>query len=628
MFLLVCTSVLGLTGLAGLGYTQIDRVFAAANFNTVNTLPSVFLLNDISTELFKMRLHIWHHLMQSEKAVMQEDEQNIDSVRFNTEKLLKDYELLIADAEDKQLLENDRNSLKFFDNFVTKVLETSTANKKTEARDMLQNNQEILDKIFQDLSKHVAYNARQGKQSSDAALQIQASALNLSLAVALLSMLVTSCIGFIITRKLQRQLGGEPDCVVDLANKIALGNLNTSIDLKTGDNNSIMAAMKNMVSAIQGLVTDAGLIVDAAVSGRLDTRLDATKHQGDFRKIVNGINQTLDTVIGPLTEVRGLLVGMEHGDISRQINGKYQGQLEELVNAANNSVTKLSQTISQVINAAGELTNASVQISATSQALSQSASQQAAGVDEASASIEQMAASINQNAENAKVTEGMATKASKEALAGGEAVQHTVTAMKQIAGKIGIIDDIAYQTNMLALNAAIEAARAGDHGKGFAVVAAEVRKLAERSQIAAQEIGELAESSVKTAESAGELLNEIVPSIAKTSDLVQEIAAASLEQSAGVNQVNNAMNQMNQITQQNASASEQLAATAEEMTGQSEQLQQLMAFFKLSGFESPIKTAPALLSKKPPIKYETRSKPQPKKRSVAGEFDLSQFVRY
>jgi methyl-accepting chemotaxis protein len=155
--------------------------------------------------------------------------------------------------------------------------------------------------------------------------------------------------------------------------------------------------------------------------------------------------------------------------------------------------------------------------------------------------------------------------------------------MKQIAQKIGIIDDIAYQTNLLALNAAIEAARAGEHGKGFAVVAAEVRKLAERSQVAAQEIGTVASSSVELAEKAGRLLDAIVPNIRKTSDLVQEITAASEEQSSGVGQINGAVTQLSQTTQQNASSSEELAATAEEMSGQAEQLQQAMSFFKLAG---------------------------------------------
>jgi methyl-accepting chemotaxis protein len=198
-----------------------------------------------------------------------------------------------------------------------------------------------------------------------------------------------------------------------------------------------------------------------------------------------------------------------------------------------------------------------------------------------------MTASISQNTENSKVTDGMATKAATEASEGGEAVRATVAAMKQIALKIRIIDDIAYQTNLLALNAAIEAARAGEHGKGFAVVATEVRKLAERSQVAAQEIGTVASSSVELAEQAGKLLDAIVPNIRKTSDLVQEITAASEEQSSGVSQINVAVNQLSQTTQQNASSSEELAATAEEMSGQAEQLQQTMAFFKIA--ESPVR---------------------------------------
>ncbi len=244
-------------------------------------------------------------------------------------------------------------------------------------------------------------------------------------------------------------------------------------------------------------------------------------------------------------------------------------------------VGKLSQVVAEVKGGAESIGSASEQVSATAQSLSQASSEQAAGVEETSASIEQMTASISQNTENAKVTDGMAAKAAKEAEEGGEAVKATVAAMKQIATKIGIIDDIAYQTNLLALNAAIEAARAGEHGKGFAVVAAEVRRLAERSQVAAQEIGTVATSSVELAEKAGTLLDEMVPNIKKTSDLVQEITAASEEQSSGVGQINSAVTQLSQATQQNAASSEELAATAEEMSGQAEQLQQLMAFFKV-----------------------------------------------
>jgi len=365
--------------------------------------------------------------------------------------------------------------------------------------------------------------------------------------------------------------------------RISKGDIPPKItDPYSGDYNIIKNNLNACIDAVDALVADALMLAQAAVEGKLETRADASKHQGDYQRIVKGVNDTLDNVVGPINDVRRVMAAMEVGDMTQTITKSYQGDFDLLKQAINNTVSKLAETITAVRASADSLASASEEISATAQSLSQASSEQAASVEETSASIEQMTASINQNTENAKVTDSMAGKASKEATEGGKAVSSTVEAMKKIAGKIGIVDDIAYQTNLLALNAAIEAARAGEHGKGFAVVAAEVRKLAERSQVAAQEIGELASSSVGLAEKAGKLLDEIVPSINKTSDLVQEIASASSEQSSGVAQINSAMGQLNQITQQNASASEELAATSEEMSSQTEQLQNVMTFFKLN----------------------------------------------
>jgi methyl-accepting chemotaxis protein len=359
------------------------------------------------------------------------------------------------------------------------------------------------------------------------------------------------------------------------------GNFEAPLDRFPGKKAFINDFIEQVRSNLKSLIVDVDMLVEAAVDGRLDIRADASRHHGDFRKIVQGINATLDAVIGPLNEVIRVMAALEEGDLTQAARADFKGQLKELCNSVNNTIGRLATAISEVNAATQLLKVSSEQVAATAQSLSQASSEQAASVEETSASIEQMTSSISQNTENAKVTDGMATKAAKEAAEGGEAVEATVAAMKQIAQKIGIIDDIAYQTNLLALNAAIEAARAGDHGKGFAVVAAEVRKLAERSQVAAQEIGTVATNSVNLAEKAGGLLNEIVPSIKKTSDLVQEIAAASIEQSSGVNQINSAVGQLSQTTQQTAAGSEELAATAEEMSGQAEQLRQTVSFFKL-----------------------------------------------
>jgi methyl-accepting chemotaxis protein len=330
-------------------------------------------------------------------------------------------------------------------------------------------------------------------------------------------------------------------------------------------------------------------LVSAATQGDFSGRLSLEKKTGFFAKIFSGMNQLNATSEQGLVDVAEVLAAFAEGDLTKRIERDYQGLFGKVKDSANTTAGNLTRVIGEVRAASDALTGAANQVSATAQSLSQAASEQAASVEETSSQIDVMSASISQNSDNARITDGMATKASKEATDGGGAVSQTVVAMKQIAAKIGIVDDIAYQTNLLALNAAIEAARAGEHGKGFAVVAAEVRKLAERSQEAAREIGELAGSSVSTAERAGKLLDEIVPSIQKTSELVQEIAAASSEQSESVVQIGGAMGQLSKATQQNASASEELAATSEELSGQAEQLQQAIAFFNMGAQSTKVK---------------------------------------
>jgi methyl-accepting chemotaxis protein len=375
-----------------------------------------------------------------------------------------------------------------------------------------------------------------------------------------------------------REAVGQAQLVTTAA---SAGDLSQRIPMegKTGPIADLCAGVNTMMETTATIFADVVRVFGGLAAGELNQRI-TREYAGSFGGLKNDANATSEKLAEIIEDVGRVFASLADGDLTQRIERNAQGVFNQVKNDANASCDKLAQIIEEVRSAADALTGAANQVSATAQSLSQAASEQAASVEETTSQMDMMSASVTQNSDNAKITDGMATKASKEATDGGSAVSQTVTAMKQIASKIGIVDDIAYQTNLLALNAAIEAARAGEHGKGFAVVAAEVRKLAERSQQAAKEIGELAGNSVTTAERAGKLLDEIVPSIQKTSELVQEIAAASAEQSESVVQIGGAMGQLSKATQQNASASEELAATSEELSGQAEQLQQSVAFFK------------------------------------------------
>ncbi|WP_370675620.1 methyl-accepting chemotaxis protein [Pleomorphomonas sp. PLEO] len=277
------------------------------------------------------------------------------------------------------------------------------------------------------------------------------------------------------------------------------------------------------------------------------------------------------------------------GDLTWKAEKLPKDEIGDLLMLVNTMVERLRSVVSDALVASDNVSAGSQQLSSASEQIAQGATEQASSAEEASSSMEEMASNIKQNADNAAQTEKIARQSAKDAEISGQAVNQAVAAMQTIAAKIGIVQEIARQTDLLALNAAVEAARAGEHGRGFAVVASEVRKLAERSQAAATEISQMSVDTVSSAQQAGDMLNRLVPDIRKTAELVSEISAACREQDIGGAQINQAIQQLDKVTQQNAGASEEMSATSEELAAQAEELQASIAFFRVDNASTDTK---------------------------------------
>ncbi|QDK34034.1 methyl-accepting chemotaxis protein [Sphingomonas sp. IC081] len=410
------------------------------------------------------------------------------------------------------------------------------------------------------------------------------------------------------------------------------GDFSAPLEAFPGKKAFINETIETLRGNLREITEEIQRLIAASTAGRLEERGDAGRFVGDYARLVSGINGMLDAIVLPIAEGNRVLGRLSAGDLAERIEIACHGDHQRMKDAINllvdsmrrtaevadriaqgdltveheklserdelgtsllSMIERLRSVVGGTTAAAENVSIGSRQLAESSEQLSQGATEQAASAEEASASMEEMAANIKQNADNAAQTEKIARQSSRDAEASGEAVQNAVLAMRTIAEKIGIVQEIARQTDLLALNAAVEAARAGEHGKGFAVVASEVRKLAERSQSAAAEIVAVSGDTLKAATAAGEMLVKLVPDIRRTAELVCEISAACREQDIGAAQINEAIQQLDKVTQLNASASDEISSTSEQLASQAEELQNAIAFFEIGGQRTRAASAPA-----------------------------------
>ena len=525
LYLLIFAAVVGMASLAGLGMVQMDKVYTAANFANINTVPSLLTLDEAFEPIATVRTRTWQHILLSDHAKKDAIAQEINTVHARIIAALDKYEKEdIADDKDKALLAVDRSELAKYDALREKVLLLSNADKTVDARDLLIANADVAGGLSAALNVHRQYNADLGKKGSEDAAATLKNSNHVAIMIALLVIAGIAGMGVLLARKIVNALNEA----VTIAQTVAAGDLTTHIEVTSKDETGhLMQALKDM--------------------------------SGSLVKIVGEVRSGTDTIA----------------------------------------------------TASGQIASGNLDLSSRTE-------QQASALEETASSMEELTGTVKQNADNARQANGLAVLASEVAVKGGAVVSQVVGTMssindsaKKIVDIIGVIDGIAFQTNILALNAAVEAARAGEQGRGFAVVASEVRSLAQRSAAAAKEIKTLIDDSVekvgtgsKLVEQAGATMDEVVASVKRVTDIVGEISAASQEQSTGIEQVNQAITQMDDVTQQNAALVEEAAAASQSLQDQAANLAHVVSVFKLAENNQLPHTAP-------PVRQTVNITPQP-----------------
>jgi methyl-accepting chemotaxis protein len=607
------------------------------------TVP-ISYLSDVSTSFQRVRINSRDIIYANDPKEIDKYSSTITELSEKISLLIKDYEKCIITDDMKKAFEEFNTVRVGYRENLSQIVQLAKANKDAEAYSILfgdakktaMDEQSAIDNMIE-------LKVAEAKKTSDNNTATARSATMTMIMTLITGIILSLFLGIFLTLSITRPVNevvktakrlAEEDLsnLTDALTAASIGDLSKSVDVKTQELviksedeigilgntfNQMIAkfqqsgkAVAQLKASLEQVSNETLMLAKSALDGQLATRGDVSKFKGTYREMVDGLNKTLDAVVNPINETNIVLQKVTNRDMTVRVKGDYKGDMEKLKIAVNSTVGNLDTALQQVAQGAEAVASASQQISAGSQSLAQGANEQASSLEEVSSSLEEMASMTKQNADNANQAKTLASEANGNAAQGKQAMARMSDAINKIkdssdqtAKIVKTIDEIAMQTNLLALNAAVEAARAGEAGRGFAVVAEEVRNLAQRSAQAAKNTADMIAESVKNSEEGVKIATDVAKSFesiagsnAKVDSLIAEIAAASQEQSQGIDQVNTAVAQMDKVTQLNAANSEESASAAEELSSQAEELQNMVAQFTLSnaGQQTLVHTKPVL----------------------------------